>query len=311
MEATSPGAARPASGPTENRRSTVAEHVPATALVAAMSNDLGDDAQADARRCTAATRRSSRSCDQVDQALGPDRWGRRGASAGSATARSSSALRTGRPRAASIIVPTDKAAADHLFTALRSFIALGGAQQGITVRDEAYNGTTITVIDLGDASKLAGMAGAAGVTGVPAAPTGHVEIAYAVTDERRRHRLGAGLRQARPRHDQGHVARVERPLHEPGRPGRHGDGLDVRRHHRHPRPHREGRCRLRRRPGRDRQVPDRRQAVPRSVRRALRVELDRERPEPLGHHSPSSSEAHPAPRPPQEEDHHSWQSASG
>ena len=217
----------------------------------------------------------------------------------------------GTPEGGAIIVPNDKAAADHLFTALRSFIAIGGAQQGITVHDEAYDGTTITVVDLGDASKLAGMAGATGVTGVPAL-TGHVQIAYAVTDQRRRHRLGTELRQGRHRHDQGHVARVERSLLEPGRPGRFGDRLDMGRHHRHPRAHREGRCRLRRRPGRDHQVPDRSQAVPRPVRCDLRVELDRERPEPLGHlrHRQVAS-AHPAPRPHEEEDNHSWQSASG
>ena len=51
--------------------------------------------------------------------------------------------------------------AKKLFTALRAFIALGGAQaRASPSRDETYNGTTITVVDLGDIGKLAGMADA-------------------------------------------------------------------------------------------------------------------------------------------------------
>ena len=79
-----------------------------------------------------------------------------------------------------IVTPTDKAAAEKLFTSLRSFVALAGDQAGITIKDDTYNGVTITVVGLGDLSKLSGMTGAA----VPMPlPTGNVEIAYAVTDD--------------------------------------------------------------------------------------------------------------------------------
>ena len=48
------------------------------------------------------------------------------------------------------------AAAERLSAALQAVVGLGGASQGITVHDESYNGTTITIVDLGDASKLSG-----------------------------------------------------------------------------------------------------------------------------------------------------------
>ena len=183
MEATSP-VPETRFGPTENRRSAIAEHIPGTALVAAMSNDLGTTLKQ-----TLALYRGDASfkpiMDQVDQALGLIG----GADAAFGWAGDSAVVVTapdGTPEGGAVIVPNDKAAAQHLFTALRSFIAIGGAQQGITVSDEAYDGNTITVIDLGDLSKLEGMAGAGGATGsatLPALPTGHVQIAYAVTDD--------------------------------------------------------------------------------------------------------------------------------
>ena len=86
----------------------------------------------------------------------------------------------GKPEAGLIVSPTDPDKAKTLFTALGAFIGLGGGEQGITVRTEDHNGTTITIIDLGDAGKLSGMAG--GDIGVPML-SGHLEIAYAVTDQ--------------------------------------------------------------------------------------------------------------------------------
>jgi hypothetical protein len=53
------------------------------------------------------------------------------------------------------------------------------------VRDEPYGGATVTTIDLGDIGSLAGLAGIppdAFGTG-SALPSGHVELAYAVTDQ--------------------------------------------------------------------------------------------------------------------------------
>lgn len=87
-----------------------------------------------------------------------------------------------------VVIPTDPAAATQLMTTLRSFATLGGATAGVTVTDEDYNGTTITIIDLGSARDLAGMAGALGGGTLPADPStlpmpeGSIQLSYAVTD---------------------------------------------------------------------------------------------------------------------------------
>jgi Protein of unknown function (DUF3352) len=86
-----------------------------------------------------------------------------------------------------ISIPADAAAGRQLLTTLRSFANLGGAQYGISVREEQHAGTTITIIDLGSAEDLAAMAGLLGGVSVPddvtsELPDGNVEIAYAAPD---------------------------------------------------------------------------------------------------------------------------------
>ncbi len=61
---------------------------------------------------------------------------------------------------------------------LKAFVQLGGAQAGITVTDEAYGGTTITVVDL---SGLGGMVDSMS-DGAVQAPS-DIKLAYAVTDK--------------------------------------------------------------------------------------------------------------------------------
>ena len=168
----------------------------------------------------------------------------------------------GTPEGGVIIAPTDKDAADRLLTALKTFLALGGAEQGVTIRDETYNGTTITIVDLGDASKLAG---ADPRTARPACrcPAGHLEIAIAVTDDVVVIGIRPGLRQARPRHDVGDLARLDRRLQE---------AAPIRRA-RAPAPPTSPSAAIREMvekamasedPASSRQVPERRRAVPRS-----------------------------------------------
>jgi len=178
MEATAP---RPdvIIGPTENRTSSVFEHVPATAIVAASRHDLGKSLKQllDLYRSDPSAKPI---LDRLDQALGlvggPDTafgWAGDAAIVVEAGA--------GAPEGGLIVATTDHAAAEGLFTALRTFIALGGGAQGITTHDETYNGTTITVVDLGDLGRLSGMAGGAASGSV--LPSGHVEIAYAVSGD--------------------------------------------------------------------------------------------------------------------------------
>ena len=46
-----------------------------------------------------------------------------------------------------MIKPRDAAAADRLLPTIRGFVAIGGANSGMTVRDEDHNGTKITILD--------------------------------------------------------------------------------------------------------------------------------------------------------------------
>jgi len=84
-----------------------------------------------------------------------------------------------------VSIPADASGGRQLLTTLRSFLQLGGAQAGITVRDEPYNGETITVLDLGTLRDLAGLAGALGgdlPTDSGSLPEGRIQIAYVATD---------------------------------------------------------------------------------------------------------------------------------
>lgn len=87
-----------------------------------------------------------------------------------------------------VAIPANPDGARQLLTTIRSF-AQFGAGSGISVRDEDYGGTTITIIDLGSAEDLVGMAGALGGGVVPTdpgqtsgLPEGNVELTYAATD---------------------------------------------------------------------------------------------------------------------------------
>jgi len=166
-------------GPTENRVSAVVGHIPGTAAVAFTGNDLGKTLKQalDLYRSEPAYRSA---LEQVDQALGLVG----GEAAAIGWAGDSAAvldISDGTPEGGLIVAPTDRAAAEHLFTSLRSFIALAGSQQGLAVRDETYNGTTITIVDLGDIRERSGAAGAM-VPGL-SLPTGRIEIAYALTGD--------------------------------------------------------------------------------------------------------------------------------
>lgn len=178
MEATAP---RPetATGPTENRTSTIAEHVPSSAIFAATTHDLGKSLKEmlDLYRTDATAKPI---LDQLDQGLGLVG----GADAAFGWARDTAVVIdavNGTPEGGLIVEPTDSAAAKQLFTALRTFVTVGGDQIGATIKDETYNGTTITIVTLGDLGALSGMVGGS-AAGLPV-PTGNLEIAYAVTDD--------------------------------------------------------------------------------------------------------------------------------
>ena len=177
LQATAPKPAK-AIGPTEDRTSPVVAHVPAGAVVAAVTHDAGKSLRQmlDLYKADLALKPMIDSIDQAAGLVG-------GTDAAIGWIGDTAAVinvADGTPEGGLIIVPTDKDAAARLFTSLRTLIGLGGSQVGATISDEPYAGTTITIIDLGEAAGLAGMAGLG--SGVPL-PAGHVEIAFALTDE--------------------------------------------------------------------------------------------------------------------------------
>jgi hypothetical protein len=179
MEAVAPEPAK-ATGPAEDRTSTVAQHVPGTAVVVAISHDYG----ATLRKMLAQYKAEPSMKEMLAQLeTGLGLLGGEEAALGwlgdTAVVVNDSA---GTPEGGLVALATDKANAGRLITSLKSLIALGGAQQGITVRDESYAGTTITIVTLGDLGTLSGM-GSAGAAAPFPLPTGNVEIAYAMTDD--------------------------------------------------------------------------------------------------------------------------------
>lgn len=166
-------------GSTESRTSTLVKHVPSSAMVMAVSNSLGQTLgqTIDLYKGQPATKEL---VDQLDQALGV--VGGRDAALGwigdTAIVVNDGG---GTPEGGLLVDPTDAAKAKSLFTSISTLIGLGGAQQGISVRTEDYNGATITIVDLGDLSKQLGTTGLQ-FAGVPIPAGSHLEIAWTVTD---------------------------------------------------------------------------------------------------------------------------------
>ncbi len=86
------------------------------------------------------------------------------------------------PEGGLVSIPTDAAKARQVFTSLKSFIALGGAQMGITTAEEEYGGATITTITIEDPESLAGMAGELPTEGAEF-PFDRISIAFTATDD--------------------------------------------------------------------------------------------------------------------------------
>jgi hypothetical protein len=176
---------RPASavGPTENRATSLTDHVPANALVVGVGHDAGKTLID-----TLGVYRSEPSMksltDGIDQAVGllggvDGAFGWMG-DAGYVVSQSDGDIEGGL-----LIATADRAAADRVFTSLRTLLAVGGSQAGISLSDEPYAGTTITTVDLGDLGGLLNQAGVQpGQLGIGSGlPTGHLRLAYAVTDQ--------------------------------------------------------------------------------------------------------------------------------
>jgi hypothetical protein len=161
---------------TENRRGAVAEHLPPSTIFVADIHELGKsiDQSIELYRSMPAYADAFKEIDAAMGILGGfDATTGWLGETGIAVARTDDGVHGGL-----VTVPTDHAAAERLLTTLRSFATIGGSQAGITVRDETYQGSTITIVDLGDLSQLAG---GGDMSMIPF--TGHAELAYALTDD--------------------------------------------------------------------------------------------------------------------------------
>ena len=174
MEATG---AKPATvlGPTTDRSSAIAKHVPASTLVLGVSHDTGKTLQqvldlyqgdASLKGVTDKVEQGLGALGGADNALG---WiGDTGLVVNDAN---------GSVEGGLVILPTDAKAAASFFTSIQNLASLSGAA-GVTFSEQAHGGTTIHVATI----DLAGLAG-----GAPAQafkmPIDKVELAWAVTDE--------------------------------------------------------------------------------------------------------------------------------
>ena len=169
-------------GPTTNRVNKVVDHVPSTAIALAAGNDVGATWEGLFTQLgkDASTKDAVDAIDGVAGVFGgvPEALGWIG-DAGVVVNQAGSDLEGGL-----VIVPTDPAKATKLFTTLRSFIALGGASAGVTVRDETYGDATITIVSV-DLGSLGAMAGglSGGTTDGLKLPAGKLDLAFAVTDQ--------------------------------------------------------------------------------------------------------------------------------
>jgi hypothetical protein len=174
-----------ATTPTSDHSSTIADHVPASAIALAITNDYGKTAlkSLDTYKSDPAFKQIYQTLDQALGLVG----GEESALSWIGDTAVVVNVADGTPEGGLIVQPTDAAAAKRFFTSVKTLVGLGGKQIGAVVSDEPYNGTTITTVNLGKVSDLAGKIGqAAGATSMPSIkglPEGNLEIAYATTDD--------------------------------------------------------------------------------------------------------------------------------
>ena len=157
-----------------NAATTLAAHVPASTIAFFDANDYGATIQKtiDLYRSVPADAAAFAQLDQAVNRLGGYQklLGWIGETAVVVTRDGTT------PSGGIVIVPKDRSAADSLATSINNLLALGGGSSGITLRQEPYAGTTITVADLGDATSGA-------LAGLSLPPGAHAELAWAVTDQ--------------------------------------------------------------------------------------------------------------------------------
>lgn len=167
----------------ESRRSQLLERVPGSTIALSISNDFGAGLMdtLELLKSNPETAEVAEGIEQAAEALGgtDEAIGWIG-DLGIVINRTDSGVDGGL-----LIAPTDTTKATALFTSLRTLASLGGSMMGISVRDEPHAGTTITIVDLGDAGDLAGQLGVPPGTVAPDIPIEgqRIELAYAILDD--------------------------------------------------------------------------------------------------------------------------------
>jgi hypothetical protein len=162
-------------GPGTSSASTLPGVLPPTTVLLAEGHDVGATL-AELKSLLAEQPDLADAVKQVDDALGI--VGGFDAATGWIGEAGVAITRDGKDIAGGLVVaPTSAADAERLMNQLKAFVQLGGAQAGITVTDETYGDTTVTVVDL---SGLGGLLGSMS-EGAVAAPA-DLKLAYAVTD---------------------------------------------------------------------------------------------------------------------------------
>ena len=161
-------------GPTTDRASDVAKHVPATTIALSVSHDTGKTlqqvldlykGQAALKDVTGAIDKGLGALGGADNAIG---WI---GDTGLVVNQSGTSIEGGV-----VILPTDAKAAASFFTSVKNLASLSGAA-GVKFSEQDHGGTTINVATI----DLAGLTGA-GVQ-MFALPVDKIELAWAVTDD--------------------------------------------------------------------------------------------------------------------------------
>ncbi len=179
MEAAAPKA-EATIGPSQDRSSDVAKHVPSTAIALVVSHDTGATLQQtfDLYKAEPSLKELT---DAIEQGLGV----LGGAESAVGWIGDTGLVVNGAGDAVEgglVILPNDAEAAKRFFTSVKNMAALSGLA-GVTFRDEDYNGTTITVASVDIGSLVGAATGSGALPEVGGSPVDKVELAWAVTDD--------------------------------------------------------------------------------------------------------------------------------
>jgi Protein of unknown function (DUF3352) len=169
-------------GATENRASTLIEHVPATAILYAETHDYGQSLR-DMVALYEDFPIPEESLGMLEQAVGLF-GGFDGIVGWIGDVGFVVNGTDGGVEGGMVVQSTDATRAENLFLTLRSMLALGGASAGMTVSDEEHGEATIVTVDFGDIGTLMEMGGEdPELAEIFGGADAHVQLSWTVTDD--------------------------------------------------------------------------------------------------------------------------------